>query len=204
MKRLQFVVSLVVLFAAVPAFTQSKGAKSDPVSGTWAGEMQLGHASGAYQIELVLKFDGSSAVTGTFTGLPSPGDVKKGTFDPKTGALKLRTGQDWQRRRPHHLGGHGGQEQGNRQGRRRWRRRDVLAQPTRMRSRRGRRQRDQTEKRRNGALKARAGRTPARGRRREGEWLPVRKHARAVRACLRPVATRPLTARCAVRPAQSP
>ena len=47
MKRLQFVVLLIGLFAAVPAFTQSKDAKSDPVSGTWTGEMQLGHASGA-------------------------------------------------------------------------------------------------------------------------------------------------------------
>ena len=93
MKRLPFVVLLIALFAAVPAFTQSKTAKSDPVSGTWTGEMQLGHASGAYQIELVLKFDGSSAVTGTFTGLPSPGDVKKGTFDPKTGAIKLQLGK---------------------------------------------------------------------------------------------------------------
>ena len=93
MKRLQFVVLLIGLFAAVPGFTQSKGAKSDPVSGTWTGEMQLGHAGGAYEIEMVLKFDGSSAVTGTFTGLPSPGDVKKGTFDPKTGALKLLLGK---------------------------------------------------------------------------------------------------------------
>jgi hypothetical protein len=93
MKRLQFVVLLIGLFAAVPAFAQSKDAKSDPVSGTWAGELQLGHANGPYEIQMVLKFDGSSAVTGTFTGLPSPGDVKKGTFDPKTGALKLQLGK---------------------------------------------------------------------------------------------------------------
>jgi hypothetical protein len=93
MKRLQFVVLMIVLFAAAPGLTQSKGTKSDPVSGTWTGEMDLGHASGAYQIEMVLKFDGASAVTGTFTGLPSPGDVKKGTFDPKTGALKLQLGK---------------------------------------------------------------------------------------------------------------
>ena len=39
-----------------------------------------------------LKFDGTSKVTGTFTGLPRPGDVKAGTFDPKTGALKLELG----------------------------------------------------------------------------------------------------------------
>jgi len=37
-------------------------------------------------------FDGKSAVTGTFTGFASPGDVKSGTFDPKTGKLKLQIG----------------------------------------------------------------------------------------------------------------
>ena len=55
--------------------------------------MELGHARGAYQIEMVLKLDGASAVTGTFTGLPSPGDVKKGTFDSKTGVLTLLLGK---------------------------------------------------------------------------------------------------------------
>jgi hypothetical protein len=40
-----------------------------------------------------LKFDGKTAVSGTLTGLPSPGDVKTGTFDPKTGALKLQLGK---------------------------------------------------------------------------------------------------------------
>jgi len=93
MKRSRFIVLLLVLLAAVPGLAQSKGSKSDPVSGTWTGEMQLGHAGGGYEIEMVLKFDGSSAVTGAFTGLPSPGDVKKGTFDPKTGALKLQLGK---------------------------------------------------------------------------------------------------------------
>jgi hypothetical protein len=40
-----------------------------------------------------LKFDGKSAVTGTFSGLPSPGDVKHGTFNSKTGALTLELGK---------------------------------------------------------------------------------------------------------------
>jgi hypothetical protein len=85
---------MILMAAAVTSgFAQSKGAKSDPVSGTWTGELQLGHANGPYQIEMVLKLDGSSAVTGTFTGLPSPGDVKKGSFDSKTGALKLQLGK---------------------------------------------------------------------------------------------------------------
>ena len=40
----------------------------------------------------MLKFDGKTKVTGTFTGMPNPGDVKSGTFDAKTGALKLDLG----------------------------------------------------------------------------------------------------------------
>jgi uncharacterized damage-inducible protein DinB len=39
-----------------------------------------------------LKFDNKSAVSGSLIGLPSPGDVKTGTFDPKTGAMKLEMG----------------------------------------------------------------------------------------------------------------
>ena len=39
-----------------------------------------------------LKFDGKT-VTGPVTGLPSPGEVKTGTFDPVTGALRLELGQ---------------------------------------------------------------------------------------------------------------
>jgi uncharacterized damage-inducible protein DinB len=39
---------------------------------------------------LELKFDGKAAVSGTITGPNlSPGEIKAGTFDPKTGALKL-------------------------------------------------------------------------------------------------------------------
>jgi hypothetical protein len=44
-------------------------------------------------ITLALKFDGKGAVSGTFSGLPSPGDVKGGTFNPKTGALRLELGK---------------------------------------------------------------------------------------------------------------
>ena len=31
-------------------------------------------------------------MSGTITGFSNPGDVKAGTFDPKTGALKLQLG----------------------------------------------------------------------------------------------------------------
>ena len=39
-----------------------------------------------------LKFDGKTSVSGTLDGLPEPGDVKTGTFNPQTGALKLDLG----------------------------------------------------------------------------------------------------------------
>ncbi len=36
-----------------------------------------------------LTFDGKGTVSGTLSGLPSPGEIRSGTFDPQTGALKL-------------------------------------------------------------------------------------------------------------------
>jgi hypothetical protein len=39
-----------------------------------------------------LKFDGKGKVSGGFSGLPNPGEVKAGTVSPKTGALKLELG----------------------------------------------------------------------------------------------------------------
>jgi hypothetical protein len=65
-------------------------AQSDPISGTWTGEFVLERdASNAVQISMELKFDGKSAVSGTFTGLPVPGYVKSGTFDREKQILKL-------------------------------------------------------------------------------------------------------------------
>ena len=78
-----------VLVSASSVLAQSRGAKTDAISGTWTGELILERTR---SVTLELKFDGKSKVTGTFTGLPRPGDVKAGTFDPKTGALKLDVG----------------------------------------------------------------------------------------------------------------
>jgi hypothetical protein len=78
-----------VLLSATSVLAQSRGAKTDAISGTWTGELIMERTR---SITLELKFDGKSKVTGTFTGLPNPGDVKAGTFDPKTGALKLDVG----------------------------------------------------------------------------------------------------------------
>ena len=83
-------IGLCVLVSASPMLAQARGAKPDVVSGTWTGDLVMGDRSRA--IALDLKFDGKSKVTGTFTGMPNPGDVKSGSYDPKTGALKLDLG----------------------------------------------------------------------------------------------------------------
>jgi hypothetical protein len=93
MTRKLCVVACCVVLAASTLFAQARTAKGDPLSGTWTGEIVPPNAPGPLPITIELKFDGKSAVTGTLTGLPSPGDVKIGTFDAKTGALKLQMGK---------------------------------------------------------------------------------------------------------------
>ncbi len=91
MTRRLFVMACCVLLAATSMAAQSKGKeKPDPVSGTWSGELA---PPGGVPVTLVLKFDGKSAVSGTIAGFSNPGDVKTGTFDPATGALKLQLGK---------------------------------------------------------------------------------------------------------------
>ena len=92
MTRRLFVTACCVLLAATSMAAQSKGAKekADPVSGTWSGELA---PPGGVPVTLNLKFDGKSVVSGTIAGFSNPGDVKTGTFDPATGALKLQLGK---------------------------------------------------------------------------------------------------------------
>ena len=96
MTRRCFVVACCVLVSGMSIFAQSRGAKdakADPISGTWTGELAPQDAPRPAQVTMELKYDGKSAVTGTVSGLPNPADVKAGTFDPKTGALKLQLGK---------------------------------------------------------------------------------------------------------------
>ena len=96
MKQRAFVMVWCVLLSALPVLAQSRGAKNaktDPLTGTWTGELAPQGEPQPARVTLDLKFDGKSAVTGTISGLPNPGDVKAGTFDPKTGALKLQLGK---------------------------------------------------------------------------------------------------------------
>jgi hypothetical protein len=95
MTRRLFVMACCLLVSAAAMFAQSgsEKAKADPLSGTWTGELIGQGDSRRMAITLELRFDGKSAVSGTLTGFPNPGDVKAGTFDPKTGALKLQLGK---------------------------------------------------------------------------------------------------------------
>ena len=83
----------VLLALATSLSAQTRKAPADPISGTWTGELVLASRDRTLPVTLELKFDGKKAVTGTVSGLPNPGDVKEGTFDPKSGSLTLRLGR---------------------------------------------------------------------------------------------------------------
>ena len=96
MIRRAFVLSCCVLLCAASTFAQSRTtstAKPDPITGTWTGELSIKSRENPVTVAMELKFDGKSAVTGTFKGFPNPGDVKKGTFDPRSGTLRLELGR---------------------------------------------------------------------------------------------------------------
>lgn len=89
--RRAFLVLAVALILTSAALAQSGGgAAGDPITGIWTGAVGPG-ATPNYTVTLTLRFDGASAVTGTAQGAApdDKGVVKNGTFDPKTGALKL-------------------------------------------------------------------------------------------------------------------
>ena len=95
MTRRGFVIACgLLVFAAPLVLAQSGGATADPITGTWTGELAPSGAPAPRPVTFQLKFDGKDTVSGTFTGLPNPGEVKKGTFDPKTGALRLQLGKE--------------------------------------------------------------------------------------------------------------
>jgi hypothetical protein len=93
MTRRTLAVACCVLLSATSMLAQPSREKADPISGTWTGEFVPPNATSGIAVTLELKFDGKNAVSGTLTGLQSPGNVKSGTFDPKTGALKLELGK---------------------------------------------------------------------------------------------------------------
>jgi hypothetical protein len=95
MTRRWFLLACCALLITSTASAQSRdskpAAKADPITGTWTGEL-IPQDGSKRSITLDLKFDGKK-ISGTLTGMPHPGDVKAGTFDAKTGALKLQLGR---------------------------------------------------------------------------------------------------------------
>lgn len=96
MTRKCFVIACCLLLFPPSMFAQARGtkpgAKTDPMTGTWTGEL-VSPEGRRIPVTMELKFDGKKAVSGTVSGLPNPADVKAGTFDPKSGALKLELGK---------------------------------------------------------------------------------------------------------------
>ena len=90
MRRRSFLQTCCVLFVGTLASAQS-GASD--LSGTWAGELTPTGSTTSRPVTLELEADRDGRVTGTMTGMPSPADVKAGTFDARTGALKLELGR---------------------------------------------------------------------------------------------------------------
>ncbi|MPZ20380.1 MAG: hypothetical protein GEV06_21060 [Luteitalea sp.] len=86
MTRRSLVMVCGLLLFAGPAPAQTGGAEADPISGTWMDDD--GGGAG-----LELKFDGKSTVSGTVLIVGREPDqnpaIETGTFDAKTGALKL-------------------------------------------------------------------------------------------------------------------
>jgi hypothetical protein len=95
MTRRGFVVLMLGLACAAPLGAQSRGGRKPPdaITGTWKGELLPEGAARGRPVTLELEHDGRGKVSGTLAGMPSPADVKAGTFDPKTGALKLQLGK---------------------------------------------------------------------------------------------------------------
>ena len=80
-----------LLFASCllwPGAANAQAGVGDPISGTWTGDAGL-NLTNRSPIKLELRFDGKSAVTGTITGPGNAPELKGGTFDTTTGALRL-------------------------------------------------------------------------------------------------------------------
>jgi uncharacterized damage-inducible protein DinB len=84
-----FSIILTASLVASAAHAQA-GAPADPVSGAWSGKLGAG-LNPTTTVRLDLKLNGTD-ITGTLSGLGEPGDVRRGTYDPASGALRLELG----------------------------------------------------------------------------------------------------------------
>ena len=63
-----------MLALAAPALAQSGAARAEAITGRWTGEFAIDGAS--RRVRFQLKLDGKGGVSGTFTGLQNPGEVR--------------------------------------------------------------------------------------------------------------------------------
>lgn len=90
----RLVVASCVLLAVGTVFAQTPqtpGTTTDPISGTWTGDIGLTDAN-RFPVTFVLTYDGK-AIAGSVQG-PGTARLKAGTFDPKTDALRLEIDVD--------------------------------------------------------------------------------------------------------------
>lgn len=89
MLRRSFALACCLLLVTAPIGAQSG---ASPLSGTWVGALTPTGAANSRSVTLELVADRHGRVSGTMSGMPRPADVKAGTFNAKTGALKLEVG----------------------------------------------------------------------------------------------------------------
>ena len=85
---------LFALALLCPAIVSAQSRQAEPaMTGVWTGELNRDGADSATTVTLTLKSDTAGKVTGTVAGLPNPAEVKDGSYDAKTGTLKLSLGK---------------------------------------------------------------------------------------------------------------
>jgi hypothetical protein len=82
-----WVVACCMLSVVGSAVAQSSA--PDKLSGTWTGSLTPPNATAGMPVVVAIKLAANGSITGTITGPPRPGDIKSGSFDSRTGALKL-------------------------------------------------------------------------------------------------------------------
>ena len=88
MKIKSLLLVCLVLLLTASAAAQSGATAADLIAGVWKGDMGPNETT-RFPILMTLKVDGQGAISGLITGPPQPGEIKTGSFDAKTGALKL-------------------------------------------------------------------------------------------------------------------
>ena len=92
MTRREWAIVCVALVWSGPSLIGAGQAQS-AISGVWKGELVPDDADSPRRVTLTLKGESGGKVSGTMAGMPMPADVKSGSYDAKTGALKLSVGK---------------------------------------------------------------------------------------------------------------